>query len=533
MLIAAPACPEAPRAWGAFIPLHALRSETDWGTGSYSELASLGQFVSALGGSMMGSLPLYPAFLDGPADPSPYRPVSRLAYNELYVDPTALPERSSVEARQLLEDSEFVSRLGRAHESPLVDYEEISKLKRRVLEPMSEYLFSGASTQRRDELGAFAASHPELVDYASFRAGLDTAGRRGARGGLPEPGRREDAAFNYHLYCQFAAYCQLSAAESAIRLYADLPIGVHPDGFDPSWSPASFVTTVRGGAPPDAFFTSGQDWGFPPLHPERIRLDGYGYLRAVLSRAFRHAGFLRIDHVMGLQRLYAIPEGFDARHGAYISYRAEEMHALVSLEAYRAGTVVVGEDLGTVPDEVRERMAADKMLRSWVFQFESSARAPLPAPPRNVLASLGTHDLPRFDAYLWGTDIDEKQEKGQLSTKAATAQRRGRDAWRRAFLGALGATDLPPGAQERVALEGALAHLARSSAALVLVDLEELWGEREPQNRPGTGPEADNWRRRARWDMAQIRNDPGLHEMLSRIDGLRRAEPLGERGGGK
>ena len=131
---------------------------------------------------------------------------------------------------------------------------------------------------------------------------------------------------------------------------------------------------AHGGAPPDLFFAGGQDWAFPPLHPERIRDDGYHYFIGVLRRAFRHAAYLRVDHIMGLQRLYWIPEGFDARHGAYVSYRADELHAVVALEAHRAGAVVVGEDLGTVPDGVRARMAEDRMLRSWVLQFESTAR---------------------------------------------------------------------------------------------------------------------------------------------------------------
>jgi 4-alpha-glucanotransferase len=537
LLIAAPACPESGRAWGAFIPLHALRSETDWGTGSYSDLASLGRFVSALGASMLGGLPLYPCFLDPPADPSPYRPVSRLAYNELFIDPTVLPElATSPEARHLLEDRGFLDRIAAVHGSLLVEYEEVSRLRRQVLEKLAQSLFTGAATRRRAELDNFTASHPELVDYARFRAGLARPRRRGAdaaQTGGSDAG--EDPAFGYHLYCQWAAATQLSAADATVRLYADLPIGVHPEGFDPYSSPDSFVPGARGGAPPDAFFSSGQDWGFPPLHPERIREDGYGYLRAVFSRAFRHAGYMRIDHVMGLQRLYAIPEGFDAKHGAYVSYRAEELHALVALEAHRAGTVVVGEDLGTVPDEVRRRMASDKMLRSWVFQFESSSTEPLPCPQPDVLASLGTHDLPRFGTFLWGEDIAENQRSGELAPKQAAAQRAARESWRLALLDAVGAgaPELSPAEKTAAALEGALLHLGASAAELLLVELEELWGERRPQNRPGTGPEADNWRRRASLSMGEIRADRELSGLLSRLDHLRRVGPVPQRGGVK
>jgi 4-alpha-glucanotransferase len=528
LLIVAPPCPRAPRAWGAFIPLHALRSDTDWGTGSYSDLADLGRFVSSLGASMLGSLPLYPCFLDPPADPSPYRPVSRLAYNELYIDPTKLEELDSCEkARRLLDADDFAEQIAAAHRSPVVLYEQVSKLRRQVLETLAESLFSARASRRRKDLDNFSRAHPELVEYARFRASRENSGGRCANGGeTATDWAGEDPGFAYHLYCQFAAAEQLSAAGRALHLYADLPVGVHPDGFDPRFSPSSFISGARGGAPPDAFFNSGQDWGFPPLHPERIRQDDYGYFRAVLARAFRHAAFLRIDHVMGLQRLYTIPEGFDARHGAYVSYRAEELHALVSLEADRAGAVVVGEDLGTVPDEVRDRMASDQMLRSWVFQFESSIDEPLPEPPRDALASLGTHDLARFGAFLWGADIDEKQLAGQLARTEAAARRAERNSWRQALLQAIGSpAGLPAIEKTAVAYEGSLAHLGRSMVDLVLVDLEEIWDEREPQNRPGTGPEAHNWTRRASQSLAEICSDRKVIDVLGHLDQLRRAEP--------
>ena len=247
----------------------------------------------------------------------------------------------------------------------------MSRLRRQVLSPMAASLLGEAST-RRDELCSFAQDHPELLAYARFRADLDTrtGGRRRRGGGHIQRG--------YHLYAQWAAAQQLASAASSTPLYADLPVGVHPDGFDPLWAPHAFVAGMHGGAPPDLFFEGGQDWSFPPLHPERMREDGYRYFIEILRRAFRHASYLRVDHVMGLQRLYWIPEGFGARHGAYVSYRAEELHALVSLEAHRAGSVVVGEDLGTVPAGVRERMTEDHMLRSWVLQFESKVDDPLP-----------------------------------------------------------------------------------------------------------------------------------------------------------
>ncbi len=527
LLIAAPRCPPASRGWGLFLPLHALRTERDWGVGSYPDMAELGEWVAEMGASMLGALPLYPAFLDPPADPSPYLPVSRLAYNEVFVDPTVLPELAAApEARRLLGADEFRRRLSSAHRSTLVDYETVSLLRRQVLAPMAEALLVGPSA-RRDAFCAWVDGHPELLAYARFRAAGD---RLGHRSGVHAHSQPEDPdsepTLGYHLYAQWVAAQQLTTAASAVPLYADLPIGVHPDGFDPVWAPGAFVRGVHGGAPPDLFYSGGQDWAFPPLHPERIRDDGYHYFIGVLRRAFRHAAYLRVDHIMGLQRLYWIPEGFDARHGAYVSYRADELHAVVALEAHRAGAVVVGEDLGTVPDGVRRRMADDRMLRSWVLQFESTVADPLPPAPTGVLASWGTHDLPRFPAYFSGDDIDEKERNGQPSAIDAPAERTGRAHWRAALLRALGVDD---GRDERggpaLALRGCLLHLASGAADLVLIDLEDLWGEREPQNRPGTGAGGANWRRRGVRTLSEARGDTGTTGFLRALNGVRDGGP--------
>jgi 4-alpha-glucanotransferase len=522
LVISAPPCPEPARGWGVSIPLYALRSQDDWGAGSYRDLAQLGAWASSKGAALAGGLPLYPTYLDPPIDPSPYRPVSRLAYNEFYIDPTSLPEfAASNAALQLTDSPSFLERIEHARVSTLVDYEEVARLRRRVLEPMAHEFFATSST-RRAALETFLSDHPELNAYAQFRAAVDQLGRRSvlALEDVAEvPGERAPS-LEYHLYCQFVAYEQLRSASDAIPLYADLPIGVHPEGFDPYWSPASFVTGASGGAPPDLFFSDGQAWGFPPLHPEAIRDDGYHYVRAVLDRALRHASYLRIDHVMGLQRLYVIPEGFDARHGAYVSYHADEMHAIVSLEAHRAGSAIVGEDLGTVPEEVRERMAEDRMLRSWVFQFESTLDDPLPEVPSGMLATLNTHDMPRFSSFLWGTDIDEAQKLGHYTAEDADVRRAERALYREALFRELEIPVLAPTELTDAARLGCEYELATSEAHLVVFDLEELFGETEPQNRPGT--EHGNWRQRAALTLEAAQADAELNASLERFNELRK-----------
>jgi 4-alpha-glucanotransferase len=505
-VVAAPDCPKGRRQWGAFLPLHALRTEQDTGVGTYSGLALLGDWVSSLGGGLVGTLPLYPAFLDPPADPSPYLPVSRLAYNELFIDASVLPEFATSPAARSPRNPEG-GPAGIASASP-VDYEEVARQRRRELEPLARAVCSGDFPDRCRSLGEFAAAHPELVGYARFRAGREVTSH---------PGRPDPRSVDYHLYTQWVACEQLAAVAHHGGRYADLPVGSHPEGFDPVWSPQSFVSGVQGGSPPDRFFAGGQRWGFRPFHPERMREDGYRFFTAALRRAFLHADCLRIDHVMGLQRMYMIPDGQDATEGAYVSYRAEELHALVALEASRAGAVVIGEDLGTVPKGVRERMARDRMLRTWVFQFESTPANPLPRPAAATLASLGTHDLPRFGAFLWGEDIDERESAGALRPDEAAAERIARAHWRLRLLDALGlGPESEPEQVTAAALRGCLRHLARSDAQIVLVDLEEMWDERLAQNHPGTESN-DNWRRRARRTFEDFSADRALEKSLSEL----------------
>jgi 4-alpha-glucanotransferase len=515
LVVIAPRCPAPPRGWGAFLPLPAMRSERGWGIGSYADLADLVGWIDARGGEWVGSLPLFPLFLDAvPVDPSPYLPITKLGWNEIHVDPTRLPEFGETrEAVDLLASTEVQARLAQVRTSELVDHAEVMAVIRSILEPMARTLFAVPS-RRRAEFESYLHHRPHLDAYARFRA---------SGSGLADSDPAFTDLVQYHLYAQWAAETQLTAATTAgtgtgQMLYLDLPIGVHPEGFDPLWEPGAFVKGIHGGAPPDAFQRGGQDWAFPPLDPGGLRAQEYRYFIASVRHAMGPAGAVRIDHVMGLHRLYWIPEGAEATDGVYVEYPAVEMRAIVALEASRSNTVVVGEDLGTVPDEVRSDMDHDGMLRSWVFQFATSIEDPIPAPRQNSVASWGTHDLPTFAGYWEGLDIEERVADGDLGRRAAESARKKRRLWRKALLQALGLRE----ADTRLALLGCLRHLAASPAEMVLVDLEDLWLEREPQNRPGTGAGARNWRRRAALTNAEVFADPDVGEALAEVDAQRR-----------
>jgi 4-alpha-glucanotransferase len=505
LVICAPRCPRPDRGWGIFHPLHAARGEHDRGIGTYTDLGGLTQWVGEQGGSFVGTLPLLATFLGGdPVDPSPYLPESRLAWNEIFVDPTGLPEFGRSEEAQQAWGNDSAPRLGR------VDYASVAARLRSTLAPMVGELVRAGSARLR-QLEVFVTERPHLRPYAAFRA---------TRSGFEEGGKEFQAAVASTLYAQWAAETQVTAAGTGgAGLYLDIPVGIDPDGFDPVWEPDAFVSGVRGGAPPDAFFSGGQDWGFPPLNPQGLRRREYGYFVASLRQVMDHASVVRLDHVMGLHRLFWIPQGGQASDGVYVDYPAEELRAVVALEAATSGTVVVGEDLGTVPDGLRADMAHDRMLRSWVFQFDSSVEEPLPAAPRTSLAGWGTHDLPTFAAHWGGIDLDEREADGSLSATDATRERQERREWRTALCAALGIEENQP----ELALRGCLDHMAAGPALLTVVDLEDLWLEVEPQNHPGTGPEAGNWRRRSARTLGELRTDPAIAAALTVVEGLRRS----------
>ncbi len=335
----------------------------------------------------------------------------------------------------------------------------------------------------------------------------------------------------YHLWAQATADEQIGAAGSGqAGLYLDLPVGSHPGGFDTWRWPELFAGGIAVGAPPDTLFAGGQNWDFRPLVPERSRAEGHAHFAACLRHHLRHASVLRIDHVMALHRLYWIPAGMPPTEGVYVRYPHEEFHATVCLEASRAGVPIVGEDLGTVPPEVREALAEHGMLRSFVGQFavRLDEGAPFGEIPADAIASLNTHDTPTFAGFWHERDLDVFAEIGCLDADAIAAMRATRAAMRRelpALLAARGLLDRADGAHLGDVLRAVHRALAESPARLLMVNLEDLWLEERPQNVPGTGFERPNWRRPLALSIDQIERDPALARALGEIAAWRGRRP--------
>jgi 4-alpha-glucanotransferase len=474
------------RAWGVFAPVYALHARERDGTGDLGALDRLARWVGDRGGEVIGTLPMLSMFVghgEEPCDPSPYAPVSRRYWNELFLDLGALPD--------LAPTGSF--------EEPapgrLVDLPRLAAARRPLLEEARRHL--DTRPQRRGELEQWLDAHPDARAYAAFRAALEGSGPAGNA---------------VHEYAQWMMSTQLAALSTTLdargqTLYVDLPVGTHRMGYDVAAHPALFLRDASVGAPPDDFQPMGQDWGFPPVDPGAARADGYAYLASCLTEQLRYARRLRLDHVMGLDRLWMIPAGASATDGAYVHYEADEQWATVVLAAFRNGGSIIGEDLGTVPRATDRAIRRHRALGMWVVQFELPEAEDVAAEPPGggVLACLDTHDLPTF-ATWWH----------QLAPIP-----------RGALLAALRASgDLDTEYSETISpdevLVATLSWLGRSRAPLVLAALEDLWLEPDPQNIPGSDNQDATFRQRTAFGLDELDDVASVKTALDALDHARR-----------
>jgi 4-alpha-glucanotransferase len=523
------------RHWAPFLPLYSLRTSHDWGAGDFRALSELAHWTGALGGGAVGTLPLLAASLDEPYEPSPYRPLTRQFWNEFYVDIEAIPELQQCEsARELVQSADFRERIEKLRASDIVDYRQLMQLKRQALGLLAEAFFRDRPT-RFALFEEFVKQQPEVEDYARFRAALDR--RRSDWRSWPEtmhgeiPAQEVDEAdVRYHLFSQWIAAEQLQSLEARASvagtgLYLDLPVGVDPSGYDAWRHPQLYITGATTGSPPDPVFTRGQDWGLPPLHPEKIRSDGYRHLRQVLAANMQYARYLRIDHAAGWHRLYAVPQGLGAGQGAYIRYYADEIYAVASLESHRHRCTLLAEDLGTVPPAVKRSLKRHGIGGMWVapYELEPSRRQGFTRPPELCVASLNTHDMPPVAAWWQGQDIDDRRDLGLISDEEARHEKEDRQAAIAVLTEHLRANGALPLDEEDVEIPVAalLRSLAASPAQLALVGLEDLWLETRPQNVPGTSTERPNWTRKARYSLEEFSRMPEVLDALDQVHALR------------
>ncbi|MBP2299057.1 malto-oligosyltrehalose trehalohydrolase [Azospirillum picis] len=526
------------RLWGMAAQLYTLRSDHDWGIGDFGDLRTLADIAAARGAAVIGLNPLHALFLDNPDHASPYSPASRLFLNPLYIDVTAVPEfLDDAEARKRVASPEFRSAMEAARSTTHVDYAAVSALKLPVLEGLFAHFQTSAKPERRAAFDLFWTEGGRgLERFATFQALREHFAAAGRPDWHRWPAEFHDAAapavaafakehsdrVAFFAWLQWLADDQLRAAAEraaglgmAIGFYRDLAVGADAGGAETWTTPQVVVDAAHVGAPPDLFNPAGQDWGLPPFHPRALREAGYQPFIELLRANMRHAGALRIDHVMALQHVYWIPDGHPPSEGAYVRYPMEDMLGILALESQRHRCLVVGEDLGTVPNGFRERMAEAGVLSYRVVFFEWTEDGSFKGPddyPALALATVGSHDLATLRGWWEGDDITLKADKGLYpAADEADKQRARRAADRTALVDALRAAGiaLPAGLTPDSPYDDSLDHavhtfLARTNSALAVAQLDDMTREREQVNLPGTTDQYPNWRRKLSMTLEEL-----------------------------
>lgn len=553
MVISAPAIappPRPPLGWGLFAPTYAIADRRHRPTGDLTALARLGRLAAERGASHLATLPLLAEWSipeGGPPGQQPYAPLSRWWWNEGYLDLERLPELGSAEGAAALARARAglgAAPVRRARDGrPLADVASAAAAARPALELAATEL-ARQGGPRRAAYEAFVSARPDLDRYAAFRVAGELAGPDLARWPAAwRHGRLEGAdlpatALSRHRFAQFAMDAQLGEVAGQLSavgcgLVLDLPVGCAAGGYDPWAVPDAFATGASVGAPPDTFFTAGQNWGFPPPHPETDRAAGYPLLRRVLAHHAAHGAVVRIDHVLGWARLWWVPSGLEPKEGAYVRYPTEELLAVACLEASRGDCALAGEDLGTVPVGLRPALRRHGVAGMGVAVFDLEAAPHRRLRPRSgTVAYVGTHDTATFAAFATGADLSLRAglglapaDPGEMA--AARAERAGVIAAVTDRL--LRAGRLAPGGRDDPAslLGAVLDELGESDADLVVVAVDDLLGELEPQNVPGTTTEHDNFSRTLAADLDQLGADGRVGDLLARLDAARRRSGSG------
>ena len=503
------------RHWVVAAQLYGLKSARNWGIGDFTDLKALIGIAVTHGAAGIGLNPLHALFPDRPEQASPYAPNSRLFLNPLYIDVAAIPEFAGQPAPAELRKGE------------LVDYPSVARVKMQALRETHTRFLTSASPARRGAFEAFRAERGEaLLRFACFevlRQRHDTPWtewpapwRSPSRADLARFRSENVTAVAFEEFLQWTADAQLAecqvaakAAGMAIGLYIDVAVGIDRHGADAWARQDAVLSDISIGAPPDEFNPGGQDWGLAPFNPDTVSEDDFAPMRQLLAGAMRHAGAVRLDHVLGLKRVFMIPHGARAVDGAYVRFPFEALLRVVAEESVRFRCSVIGEDLGTVPDGFRDTMAKWGLWSYRVMLFERDGDGrfkPPEAYPAEALATFNTHDLPSFRGWREGHDLVTKRglglDPGESDDARAGAQRTLRE-----MLGARGqgyASD---------DLAAVACFLGATPSRLVAIALDDIVGAVEQINIPGTMHEHPNWRRKLPVELEDLQG----HDAFARI----------------
>ncbi|MEZ9059077.1 4-alpha-glucanotransferase [Vibrio pelagius] len=549
--------------WGPSVQLYTLRTQHNWGIGDFGDLKQLVADIASRGGDFVGLNPIHSLFPANPEGASPYSPSSRRWLNILYIDVSSVPEFAlSAEAQQAVGSAEFQQRLQKARDAHWVNYTEVSELKMSILPLLFTEFKHRHLDKNSDRAQAFLSFVEEGGDSLMHQAAFDAlhAELHAEDSNMwgwpvfPEKYRTFESPatqkyikeniekVHLYMYLQWLADCQINDAQSlaeekgmAVGLYRDLAVGVADSGSETWADEGNLVMDASIGAPPDILGPLGQNWGLPPLNPEVLQATGYDAYIKLLRANMKHCGALRIDHVLGLLRLWWIPKGEDATQGAYIYYPVQDMLAILALESHRYQCSVIGEDLGTVPDEIVD-ILADAGVHSYkVFFFETSEEDGGFISPKHYasqsMAALCTHDMPTLRGFWHCDDLKMGQEIGlypnqeqlnglfddRLECKQGILDS---VAWHGFLPDGVGrdASQVPMDSYLAEALQ---LHVAAGSSTLLSVQLEDWLEMDQPVNIPGTVDEYPNWRRKLSMNLDEIFAHDGVNRIASRLTEVR------------
>lgn len=521
---------------GFNVPLYGLRSRRNWGCGDFTDLRPLLDWAAGTGFSFVGVNPLHALHNRAPYNTSPYLPLSLYYKNLLYIDVEAVPEfgRSWL-AQKLLGSEKTQRKLQELRDAEFVQYSEVDRMKKRFLKLLYREFKRSASEDRRRAFYAYREREGDLLYKYALYCALDEVLHKQDRNRwtwhhwpmeFQSPDTERARAFGqehwrlieFYEYIQFVLEEQLSAAQQhakergmPIGLYHDLALATDSCGSD-LWAHGNFyVKGCRVGAPPDDFSPGGQDWAFPPPNAEAHRRSGYRLYRESIRKIVSNGGALRIDHVMRLIRLFWIPDGRSAADGTYVYDYAEDLMHILALESARSGNVIVGEDLGTVTDEMREMFARFGILSYRLFYFEKHKDGRFKHGweyPQQALVASSTHDLATMAGFWSGQDIEARRSAGLADEAGSQAQWSDRRKEKQSMLDVLHAEHLLPdwytrNADEVHGVDGELHNatvgfLSRVPSLLLLLNQEDMTKETHQQNLPGSTAEYPNWQRKMR-----------------------------------
>ena len=518
------------RGWGLALQLYGLRSDDDGGIGNFGGLAQLAAKAGKEGAAALAISPVHAMFAADASRFSPYSPSSRLFLNALHIDPAAVLGRDAM--RQALGEAgpEAMARHQRLEQAQQIDWRVAGVHRMQLLRRL--YAMFRMQERLPPELAAFRLQggraladhalfetvHQSLVTSSNNAEAVASDWRR-----WPERYHRPDSSalrsiaeeqaseIDFHIFLQWQAARGLQHAQQAARdggmavgLIADLAVGAD-NGGSQSWSHSTeIIAGLSVGAPPDLLNTRGQNWGIGAFSPLAMRAEGFRSYIAMLRAVFAHAGGVRIDHVMGLTRLWLTPEGADANDGAYLRYPARDLLRLIALESWRHRAIVIGEDLGTVPEGFDAELDRTGLMGIGVLWFEREEKRFMPPQtwPAQAIATTSTHDLPTVAGWWSGRDIGWRTQLDLLTpgtTEAETRSERDQDRsllWRALLAADCVSGEQPDAAHPEAVVDGAAAFIAQTPAPLALLPVEDLLGLEEQPNLPGTVAIHPNWQRR-------------------------------------